>query len=183
MLTIELKLLLILLQFTCSGYSDRRAPSNDTNSDEEAELQEAIQRSLSDNQTTAPTPSAPPPSHDHDNDGDVQRAVEQSLADLQHTNTNPPPPYNPAYNPQEVGTSQRTTVSDIFEAETVIVGDSEQNEGAELRRRVTSTSRPSASGSTSAVHRETRERQQSRTRTDNMDSIRAARLRRFGGMT
>ena len=185
MLTIELKLLLILLQFTHSGYSDHRAPSNDTNSDEEAELQEAIQRSLSDNQTTAPTPSAPPPSHDHDNDGDVQRAVEQSLADLQHTSTNPPPPYNPAYNPQEVGTSQRTAVSDIiFEAETVIVGDSEQNEGAELRRRgVSGTSRPSASGSTSAVHRETRERQQSRTRTDNMDSVRAARLRRFGGMT
>ena len=188
---IEPKLLLILLHLTHSGYSDRPAPNNGTNSDEEAELQEAIRRSLSDNQTTTPTPSAPPPSHnhDHDHDEDVQRAVEHSLADLQqqHTNTNPPPPYNPAYNPQEIGTSQRTTaVSDIFEAETVIVGDSEQNEGAELRRGGIGISRPSTGGSISAahhVHREARERQQSRTHTDNMDSVRAARLRRFGGMT
>ena len=104
-------------------------------------------------------------------------AVEQSLADLQHSSTtNPPPPYNPAYNPQEVETSQRAAASDIFEAETVIVGESEQDEGAELRRRGgVGTSRSSAS-----THRKTR--QQSRTHTD-MDSVRAARLRRFGGMT
>lgn len=134
---------------------------------------------MSHDQTTTSTPSAPPPSHDHDNDEDMQTAVEQSLANLQHSNTtNPPPPYNPAYNPQEVGTSQRAAASDIFEAETVIVGESEQDEGAELRRRGgVGTSRSSAS-----TQSETRERQQSRTRTD-MDSVRAARLRRFGGMT
>ena len=157
-----------------SGYSDRGVPNNDTNSDEEAELQEAIRRSLSHDQATTPTPSAPPPAHDED----VQMAVEQSLADVQHRNTsNPPPPYNPAYSPQEVGTSQGAAASDIFEAETVIVGESEQDEGTELRRRSRggTTSRSSA-----RTYGETREPQQSSTHTD-MDSIRAARLRRFGG--
>lgn len=167
--------ILLILYLTHSGYSDRGAPNNDTNSDEEAELQEAIRRSLSHDQATTPTPSAPPPAHDED----VQMAVEQSLADVQHRNTsNPPPPYNPAYNPQEVGTSQgAAATSDIFEAETVIVGESEQDEGTELRRRSRggTTSRSSA-----RTHGETREPQQSRTHTD-MDSIRAARLRRFGG--
>ena len=160
-----------MFSITYPGYSDRGAPGNDTYSEEEEELQEAIQRSLSHDQTT-PTPSAPPPLHDHDED---TRVVQQ------HTNANPPPPYNPVYNPQELGASQRAATSDIFEAETVIVGDSEQDQGAELRRRrLTETG--SASGSRPATHRETRERQQSRTHND-MDSVRAARLRRFGGMT
>ena len=170
-----INIIAIPYSLTHSGYSDRGAPNNDTNSDEEAELQEAIRRSLSHDQATTPTPSAPPPA---DHDKDVQMAVEQSLADEQHCNTsNPPPPYNPAYNPQEVGTSQGAAASDIFEAETVIVGESEQDEGAELRRRSRggTTSRSSA-----RTHGETREPQQSRTHTD-MDSIRAARLRRFGG--
>lgn len=102
-------------------------------------------------------------------------AVEQSLADSQRSNiSNPLPPYNPAYNPQEVGSSQRAAVGDIFEAETVIVGESEEGEDAGLRRRGgVSTSRSSARSTD-------RERQQSRTRTD-IDSVRAARLRRFGG--
>ena len=173
--------LYVLLIHTHSGYSDRGAPiSNDTNSDEEAELQEAIRRSLSHDQTATTTPSAPPPPHDSDHNEDMQRAVEQSLADLQHSNTsdtNPPPPYNPAYNPQEVRTSQRAAASDIFEAETVIVGESEQDEGAGLRRRGGAGTDRSIASST---HRETRERQRSRNYTD-MDSIRAARLRRFGG--
>lgn len=170
-------ILYFILYLTHSGYSDRGAPNNDTNSDEEAELQEAIRRSLSRDQGTTPTPSAPPPAHDRDHDEDVQMAVEQSLADIQHRNTsNPPPSYNPAYSPQEVGTSQGAAASDIFEAETVIVGESEQDEGAELRRRSRggTTSRSSVRGM--------RERQQSRTQTD-MDSVRAARLRRFGGMS
>ncbi len=165
----------LILYLTHSGYSDRGAHNNnDTNSDEEAELQEAIQRSLSHDQATTPTPSAPPPTHDRDHDEDVQMAVEQSLGDVQHRDTsNPPPPYNPAYNSQEgIGTSH---ASDSFEAETVIVGESEQDEGTVLRRR----SRGEGS-SASTHHRGTRERQQSRINTD-MDSIRAARLRRFGG--
>ena len=55
----------IVLFLLCnSGYSDR-APPDDTNSEEEAQLQEAIQRSLADNETT-PSPSAPPPSNIQD---------------------------------------------------------------------------------------------------------------------
>jgi hypothetical protein len=56
----------------------------------------------------------------------------------------------------------------------VIVGESEQDKGTELRRR------SRGEGGSASTRRETRERQQSRINTE-MDSIRAARLRRFGG--
>ena len=163
----------------CSGYSDHRATNGaeDAINSEEEELQEAIQRSLSPDQATY-TPSAPPPSHD--DQSDIQMAVERSVADMNNVpdaSTNPPPPYNPNYYPQEVGTSERAA-QDIQDAETVIVGESEQDDGLELRRRRMRGAGAAASTSPSGNVQQ----QLLRTRTS-IDSVRAARLRRFGGMS
>ena len=131
-----------------------------------------MRRSLSHDQTTTPTPSAPPLSEDHDED--VQTAIEQSLADLQHSD--PPPPYNPAYNPHEARTNQAAgTSGTILEAEIVIVGEGRVSESAELRRRGrTDNSTSTGEASTVAAHR---------TRSNHLDSVRAARLRKFGNTT
>lgn len=143
------------------------------NSEEEAELQEAIRRSLSHDQTT-PTPSAPPPLDRHEDDDDVQRAVEQSVADLHHANTANPPPYNPSYSWRGVG---EQVTDDIQERGTVIVEESNQEDSSELRRR-------GMGGASSGT--QPRGGVQHPTRTQNnmdIDSVRAARLRRFSGMT
>ena len=154
------------------GYSDRGGSSNDTNSEEEeAELQEAIRRSLSHDQTT-PTPSAPPPSDRHE-DEDVQRAVEQSIADLHHANTANPPPYNPSYSRQGVG---EQATGDIQERGTVIVRESNQEDSSELRRR-------GMGGASSGTHPRGGVQRPTRTHNTDIDSVRAARLRRFSGMT
>lgn len=155
------------LHLVLSGYSDRR----DHSSDEEEELQEAMRRSLSHDQTTTPTPSAPPLSPDHD--AEVQMAIEQSL---QHGH--PPPPYNPAYNPHDRGTNRTAgTSGNIYEAETVILGEGGVSENVELTRRGrTDTGRGTNTGgaTTATMHR---------TRSNHLDSVRAARLRKFGRMT
>ena len=74
--------------------------SGDTNSEEEAELQEAIHRSLADGETT-PTPSAPPPSDIHDSvraaeDAQLREAMQRSVAGDEATPTpsSHPPPSN-----------------------------------------------------------------------------------------
>ena len=150
------------------GYSDHGGTANDTNSEEEAELQEAIRRSLSHDQTT-PTPSAPPPSNGHE-DEDVQRAVEQSIADLHHANTANPPPYNPSFSWRGVGEQ-----GDTQERETVIVRESNQEDSSELRRR--------GMGGASSVTDPRGRGGPTRTHNMDIDSVRAARLRRFSGMT
>ena len=153
------------------GYSDRGGTENDTNSEEEAGLQEAIRRSLSHDQTT-PTPSAPPPLDRHE-DEDVQRAVEQSIADMHHADTANPPPYNPSCSWRGVG---EQAASDIQERGTVMVGESNREASSDMRRRGTG-------GASSGTHPRGDVQHPTRTHNMDIDSVRAARLRRFSGMT
>ena len=158
----------------CSGYRDQRA-AGVTDSEDEQELQEAIQQSLAHDHTqTTPTPSAPPPSNSRE-DEDMRMAMERSLADLSHTERSgptAPPPYNPS--------SSQDHGAEVHETETVIVGDTESDVGSEVRRRrgvggvggVADTPRDSGGRSRTV-------QQPLRTQTDDIESIRAARLRRF----
>ena len=102
--------------------------------------------------------------------------MERSLADLSHAERSgptAPPPYDPSFSTSQ---DHGAEGPNIHERETVIV-NTDSDVGSEVRRRRGVGGAGNSGGRFHTVQ------QPLRTRTDDIESIRAARLRRFSNNT
>lgn len=183
--------------FIIVGYRARGAHPNpdsghsnhDPGDSEEQELQTAIQQSLNESNSHTPRHTQQHTSN-HNDDRDLQTAIERSLAESD--DTNPPhdsdsiqrsPPYNPNFLPNDVhdplNSSEHNFSSrtDLQSSETAVTETSTRNNQlSSLRRRPVAHS--NVENTTSSLQGNSRTDEQHQ--RDDIDAVRAARLRKFG---
>ena len=193
------ELLNCLILFFILGYRARGAHPNhdrghsnhDPGDSEEQELQAAIQQSLNEGDTRTHDRTQQHSSN-HNEDRDLQRAIERSLAESDDTNPPPnldsiqqSPPYNPDFLPNDVHDTTTPLNSsehhinsgaDLQSSETVLPDTRTRNDQmSSLRRRPVAHS--NVENTSSSIHDTRTAAQPPR---DNIDAVRAARLRKFG---